>query len=326
MYKLKMHESQMTFDEMDTLVPSPNDTIRYPKNKPFIVCIDAPGLYYDDDRDWQHYQFVGAGLIGDQQMISNGNIQLRDHQKDGKDVLMFKKLSDGYGFLGVYRYHAHHSKELCMKDPERSVIAFQLDRIADAYHYNPVKNIGKAMTLDEIYELEDPKKFTVWSAMNFIHSYMRDVDHIYEGPIEYESGFGDDDRITNTTQINTTFTVIPRLKIKVYEADYFAHDLDGNFLDVLGGELFFDMYSNKEVLESLAKLPQYPEEPRVDVEVCLNRYSKKEGVVERDVGQLEAFVFDPETGRLCSHHQGRKLLSIDEPPPNIILEHPVAES
>ncbi len=114
------------------------------------------------------------------------------------------------------------------------------------------------------------------------------------------------------------------MKIKVYEADYFAHDLDGECLDILSGELFFDIYSNKEVLERLAALPQDPEEPRVDVEVCLNRYSKKERVVERDVGQLA--VFDPETGRLCSHHQGRKLLSIDEPPPDSIVEHPVAES
>ena len=136
MFTLVYNQTSFSFAEMASFCYPPYSGILHPIDKPFIVCIDVPGEYYDDV-ETDVYEYIGKGLSGHQRMIRNGNEQIRVHKKEGKDILMFQKKNGLYTFVGVYAYQSHSLDTRCLKDPQREVIVFKLKRISDEYHYSP---------------------------------------------------------------------------------------------------------------------------------------------------------------------------------------------
>lgn len=76
-----------------------------------ILLFSSPkGEEYGYSDGWKSintYEYTGEGQKGDMQFI-RGNKAIRDHQADGKELHLFKKVNTGsYEYLGRFVYQSH---------------------------------------------------------------------------------------------------------------------------------------------------------------------------------------------------------------------------
>ncbi|XQW85683.1 HNH endonuclease [Thalassotalea piscium] len=76
------------------------------------------------------FRYTGEGQEGDM-VMSKGNLAIRDHQNNNKDILLFEAASQGMvRFVGSCNYITHHIEERPDKNSEqRSAFIFHLDII-----------------------------------------------------------------------------------------------------------------------------------------------------------------------------------------------------
>lgn len=76
------------------------------------------------------FKYTGEGQEGDM-VMSKGNLAIRDHQKNNKEILLFEAASQGMvRFVGNCNYIAHHTEERPDKHSEpRAAFIFHLDII-----------------------------------------------------------------------------------------------------------------------------------------------------------------------------------------------------
>ena len=99
----------------------------------FIFTGDAGGEYgYIDGFDANGiFRYTGEGQEGHMRM-TKGNLALRDHQNNKKEILLFESVSSGYvRFIGSCNYISDHTEERPDKNGElRDAIVFHLDIIS----------------------------------------------------------------------------------------------------------------------------------------------------------------------------------------------------
>ena len=109
----------------------------------FIFTGDAGGEYgYIDDFDPNGtFKYTGEGQEGDMKM-AKGNLAIRDHQRNNKEILLFESTSQSFvRFLGYCNYVFHHIEERPDRNGElRDAIVFHLDIVNN-------QNIDTAQTL-----------------------------------------------------------------------------------------------------------------------------------------------------------------------------------
>ena len=109
----------------------------------FIFTGDAGGEYgYIDDFDPNGtFKYTGEGQEGDMKM-AKGNLAIRDHQRNNKEILLFESTSQSFvRFLGYCNYVFHHIEERPDRNGElRDAIVFHLDIVNN-------QNINTAQTL-----------------------------------------------------------------------------------------------------------------------------------------------------------------------------------
>ncbi|CAN6959237.1 MAG: 5-methylcytosine-specific restriction protein A [Psychrobacter okhotskensis] len=109
----------------------------------FIFTGDAGGEYgYIDDFDPNGtFKYTGEGQEGDMKM-TKGNLAIRDHQRNNKEILLFESTSQSFvRFLGYCNYVFHHIEERPDRNGElRDAIVFHLDIVNN-------QNIDTAQTL-----------------------------------------------------------------------------------------------------------------------------------------------------------------------------------
>lgn len=100
----------------------------------FIFTGDAGGEYgYIDGFDANGiFRYTGEGQEGHMRM-TKGNLAIRDHQKNKKEILLFESVSSGYvRFVGFCNYISDHTEERPDKNGElRDAIVFYLDIISN---------------------------------------------------------------------------------------------------------------------------------------------------------------------------------------------------
>ncbi|MGP9517983.1 HNH endonuclease [Psychrobacter sp. AOP7-C1-14] len=118
----------------------------------FIFTGDSGNEYgYIDDFDPNGtFKYTGEGQEGDMKM-SKGNLAIRDHQKNNKEILLFEYTSRGYvRLLGTCNYIFHHTEERPDRNGNlREAIIFHLDIVN-------TQNINAAQTLTS-KTVESPK-------------------------------------------------------------------------------------------------------------------------------------------------------------------------
>ena len=74
------------------------------------------------------FRYTGEGQEGDM-IMAKGNLAIRDHQKNNKDILLFEAASQGLvRFVGRCNYISHHIEERLDKNgKQRSAFIFHLD-------------------------------------------------------------------------------------------------------------------------------------------------------------------------------------------------------
>ena len=128
--------------------------ISTPANHPYIFIFtgDAGSEYgYVDDFDPNGtFKYTGEGQEGDMKM-SKGNLAIRDHRINNKEILLFEYTSQGFvRFLGNCNYVFHHIEERTDKNGElRDAIIFHLDIVN-------TQNINTAQVLTSKL-VEEPK-------------------------------------------------------------------------------------------------------------------------------------------------------------------------
>ena len=108
----------------------------------FIFTGTTGGDYgYRDGYDNEGvFNYTGEGQIGDMKM-TKGNLAIRDHQKNGKEVYLFEKFLSGYRFIGLCNYIDDRIEKLKDRNNTlRDAIVFRLDIINN-------QNIDTAQTL-----------------------------------------------------------------------------------------------------------------------------------------------------------------------------------
>jgi len=113
--------------------------ISTPRDHPYVFLFTAVGGlrhgYFDQYADDGTFHYYGEGQVGDMRM-DRGNKEIRDHQKNGKKLLVFLGLGGGlYRFLGEFVYAS------CYIDPEnvdrqgqvRNAIVFRLQPVQDEF-------------------------------------------------------------------------------------------------------------------------------------------------------------------------------------------------
>ncbi|EHN67946.1 HNH endonuclease [Aliivibrio fischeri] len=111
----------------------------------FIFTSDAGESYgYSDgfgidDTFW----YTGEGQTGDMQM-TKGNLAILNHQKNGKEILLFESVSTGYvRFCGICSYVTHHIEQRLDKNSMlRDAFIFHLE--IDSQNINNSVNNDKA--------------------------------------------------------------------------------------------------------------------------------------------------------------------------------------
>lgn len=86
--------------------------------------------YKDGWIDGETYQYTGEGQVGNME-LTRGNLAIRDHQKNGKELHLFQKNSHGlYEYIGRFNYQSHAIQNGPDADKSRrSIIVFKLTRI-----------------------------------------------------------------------------------------------------------------------------------------------------------------------------------------------------
>lgn len=106
--------------------------ISTPAERPYVLLFTGPQgeeFGYKDGWSGDHrvYLYTGQGQVGDME-FRRGNLAIRDHALNGKDLLLFSQVSPGYvRFEGRMRYAAHEFRE--GKDgvsEKRKMIVFRL--------------------------------------------------------------------------------------------------------------------------------------------------------------------------------------------------------
>lgn len=101
---------------------------------PYVFLFTSPaGKEHGYDDAWiseDIYQYTGEGQIGDMEW-SRGNLAIRDHQVNGKQLHLFKKQKSGqYEYLGRFQYQSHELRTGEDSDQnKRSMIVFKLMQI-----------------------------------------------------------------------------------------------------------------------------------------------------------------------------------------------------
>lgn len=74
------------------------------------------------------FRYTGEGQVGDM-LMSKGNLAIRDHKKNNKEILLFESVSQGMvRFVGNFDYITHHTEERLDKNSEqRAAFIFHLD-------------------------------------------------------------------------------------------------------------------------------------------------------------------------------------------------------
>jgi argininosuccinate lyase len=100
---------------------------------PFIFLFSSPrGEEFGYQDGWisdDEYLYTGEGQSGDMEM-SRGNLAIRDHQADGREIHLFEKV-DGrlYTYLGCFQYRGHELRRgPDSRGQDRCVITFRLGR------------------------------------------------------------------------------------------------------------------------------------------------------------------------------------------------------
>jgi 5-methylcytosine-specific restriction protein A len=106
--------------------------ISTPADTPFLFLFTGPSGeqfgYSDGWRDDGIFAYTGQGQSGDMQFI-RGNAAIRDHAKNGKDLLLFQETASGndHRFLGCFSCAGWEERQGPDKDGhQRKVIVFQL--------------------------------------------------------------------------------------------------------------------------------------------------------------------------------------------------------
>lgn len=105
--------------------------ISTPSKFPYIfIFTGATGGHYGyrDGYDSEGvFNYTGEGQIGDMKM-TKGNLAIRDHQKSGKEIYLFEKVSTGYRFVGLCNYIDDRIEKLKDRNNTlRDAIVFRLD-------------------------------------------------------------------------------------------------------------------------------------------------------------------------------------------------------
>lgn len=131
--------------------------ISTPKNSPLVMIFTSDsGEEFGYDDGWQSngvFYYTGEGQVGDMQFIK-GNKAIRDHINNGKSIMLFKYVKQGYvEFVCELYYIGHHYKQV--RDREgymRQSIVFEL--MPSQLSHNPEENLEepepKETTLEDL--------------------------------------------------------------------------------------------------------------------------------------------------------------------------------
>lgn len=88
------------------------------------------GYVYDGPRDDGYFHYTGEGQHGDQ-VMTQGNRAIRDHQSEGRDLQLFRAAATELTYIGSYAYVDHYYADApeTNQGPLRSVIVFRLEEL-----------------------------------------------------------------------------------------------------------------------------------------------------------------------------------------------------
>ena len=131
----------------------------------FIFTSDAGEAfgYNDDYGPDDTFWYTGEGQVGDMKM-AKGNLAIRDHEKNNKEILLFESEETGYvRFVGKCEYITHHIEDRPDKNNEiRDAIVFHLNiknenceqKISEPNKdYETTKKLTKGLSLKELRKL-----------------------------------------------------------------------------------------------------------------------------------------------------------------------------
>jgi 5-methylcytosine-specific restriction protein A len=101
---------------------------------PIIFLFSSPrGEEYGYKDGWNsktEFSYTGEGQIGNMSM-TRGNLQIRDHEENGKELHLFNKISSGtYEYVGQFKYLSHETKRGADSDGHsRDMIVFLLQSV-----------------------------------------------------------------------------------------------------------------------------------------------------------------------------------------------------
>jgi 5-methylcytosine-specific restriction protein A len=112
--------------------------ISTPKDSPYVILFTSrqgrQHGYFDHYGDDGKFYYYGHGQVGDMQM-EGGNRAVRDHQKNGKALLVFLSLGKGEGqrFVGEFVYEDHYVQPNVpdRNGDLRNAIVFRLKAVDD---------------------------------------------------------------------------------------------------------------------------------------------------------------------------------------------------
>ncbi|WP_318516693.1 HNH endonuclease [Photobacterium leiognathi] len=139
--------------------------ISTPSNYPYIFIFTGEAGqefgYSDGFKSDGSFWYTGEGQEGPMQM-TKGNLAIKNHKKNNKDILLFEYISSGFvRFVGYCTYIYHHIIQLPDRnDKQRDAIVFQLD-IINTNHSNlinepttqKIKRPTSKKTLNELREI-----------------------------------------------------------------------------------------------------------------------------------------------------------------------------
>lgn len=111
--------------------------ISTPRRSPYVFLFTSrQGKrhgYYDQYDENGNFYYFGHGQVGDMRM-EGGNKAIRDHQQNGKALLVFLALGDGdHRFVGEFVYGDHHFEPNIpdKNGDDRNAIVFRLQAVYD---------------------------------------------------------------------------------------------------------------------------------------------------------------------------------------------------
>jgi len=86
--------------------------------------------YVDEWIDDTTFLYTGEGQVGDMEMV-RGNRAILDHEKDGKELLLFEILSEGYvRYIGEMECVGHEWRTgPDVEGKDREIVRFRLKRV-----------------------------------------------------------------------------------------------------------------------------------------------------------------------------------------------------